>query len=93
MVGLVSRAYPDHTRFNEAVGFGAKKEAHRLAHGKGGLGMPTQAIRGEVHGIGELFSRFTLNYESNSHLDPPTLRPAFDWSCVFRRAIRGRLPI
>jgi hypothetical protein len=77
ILGRISLAYPDYARFNEAVGFGTKKEAHTLAQGKGGLGLQTQAMRREVNGIREVLSIVSLYYKSHSHLDPPTLRPAF----------------
>jgi hypothetical protein len=74
-LGRVSLAYPDYARFNEAVGFGSKKEAHGLARGKGGLGLQSQAMRGEVNGSSEVFSLVTLYYKSHRYLDPFTLRP------------------
>jgi hypothetical protein len=77
-LGRVSLAYPDYARFNEAVGFGGKKEAHGLARGKGGVGLQSQTIRGEVNGSGEVFSLVTLYHKSHSHLDPPTLRRALN---------------
>jgi len=77
-LGRISLAYPDYARFNEAVGFGTKKEAHRLAQSKGGLGLQTQAIRREVNGISEVLSLVTLDHKCHSHLDPSTLRPALN---------------
>jgi hypothetical protein len=87
-LGRVSLAYPDYARFNEAVGFGTKKEAHRLAQGKSDGGLQLQAIRGEVNSSSEVFSLVTLYYKSHSHFDPPTLRPALNWSCVLTHAMR-----
>ena len=75
-LGRVSLAYPDYARFNDAGGFGSKKEAHGLAGGKGGVGLQSQAIRGEVHGRGEVFSLITLYHQSHSHSHPLTLRRA-----------------
>jgi hypothetical protein len=75
-LGRVHLAYPDYARFNEAVGFGSKKEAHGLARDKGGVGLQSQAMRGEVNGSSEVFSLVTLYHKSHSHLDPLTLRPA-----------------
>jgi hypothetical protein len=77
-LGRLSLAYPDYARFNETGGFGSKKEAHRLALGKRGLGLQTQAIRGQVNGISEVFSVVTFDHKRDSHLDPPTFRPAFN---------------
>jgi hypothetical protein len=77
-LGRVSLAYPDYARFDEAVGFGTKKEAHRLAQGKGGLGLQSHAMRGEVNGSSELFSLVTLYHKSHRYLDPLTLRPALN---------------
>jgi hypothetical protein len=77
-LGRVSLAYPDYARFNEAVGFGSKKEAHGLARGKGGLGLQSQAMEGEVNGSSEVFSLVTLYHKSHSHLDPLTLRRALN---------------
>jgi len=74
----VSLAYPDYTRFNIAIGNGRKKEAHGLAWGKGGIGLQSQAVGGEVNGIREVFDLVTLHQESHSHLDRLTLRPAFN---------------
>jgi hypothetical protein len=59
-LGRVSLAYPNHTPFNEAGGFGTKEEAHWLAQGKGGLGLQTQPMRGEVNGISEVFGLVPL---------------------------------
>ena len=64
-LGLISLAYPDYARFNEAVGFGTKKEAHRLARGKGNFGLQTQAMSGEVNGSSEVFTRASRYYASS----------------------------
>jgi hypothetical protein len=77
-LGRVSLAYPDYARFDEAVGFGCKKEAHGLARGKGGVRLQSQAIRGEANGSSEVFSLVTLYHKSHSHLDPLTLRRALN---------------
>ena len=77
-LGRVSLAYPDYARFNKAVGLGSKKEAHGLARGKGGVGLQSQAMRGKVNGSSEVFSLVALYNKSHSHLDPLTLRPAFN---------------
>ena len=77
-MGRLSLAYPNYARFDEAVGFGSKKEAHGLARGKGGVGLQSQAMRGEVNGSSKVFSLVTLYHESHSHLDPLTLRPALN---------------
>jgi hypothetical protein len=74
----VSLAYPDYTRFNIAIGNGRKKEAHGLAGGKGGIGLQSQAVGGEVNGVREVLSLVTLYQKSHSHLDWLTLRPAFN---------------
>jgi hypothetical protein len=71
-------AYPDYARFNEAVGFGSKKEAHGLPRSKRGVGLQSQAIRGEVNRSSEVFSLVTLYHKSHSHLDPLTLRRAIN---------------
>jgi len=73
-LGRVSLAHPSYAGFNEAGGFGGKKEAHRLARGKGYVRLQSQAIRGEVDGSSEVFSLVTLDHKSNSHLDALTLR-------------------
>jgi hypothetical protein len=73
----VSLAHPGHARFNDAPGFGSKKEAHGLALGKGGPELQTQAMRGEVSGISEVFSVVTLDHKRDNHFDPLTLRPTF----------------
>ena len=75
-LGRVSLAHPGYAGFNEAGGFGGKKEAYGLARGKGSVGLQSQAIRGEVNGSSEVFSLVTLYHKSNSHLDPLTLRRA-----------------
>jgi hypothetical protein len=77
-LGRVSLAYPDNARFNEAVGIGSEKEAHRLARGKGGVGLQSQAMRREVNGSREVFSLVTLYHKRHSHLDLLTLRPALN---------------
>jgi hypothetical protein len=77
-LGRGSLAYPDYARFNEAGGFGSKKEAHGLARGKRGVGLQSQAMRGEVNGISEAFSLVTFYHKSHSHLEPLTLRPALN---------------
>jgi hypothetical protein len=74
----VSLAYPDYARFNEAGGFGSKKEAHGLARGKRSVGLQSQAMRGEVNGSSEEFSLVTLYHKSHSYLGPRTLRPALN---------------
>ena len=58
-LGRVSLAYPDYAGFNKAVGVGGKKQAHGLARGKGGVGLQSQAIRGEVNGSADVFSLVT----------------------------------
>ena len=87
-LGRVSLAYPDYASFSEAGGFGTKKEAHRLAWGKRYVGFQSQAIRGEVNGIGEVLSLVTFYHKNHSRLDPPTLRPALNGLSVVRHAIR-----
>jgi hypothetical protein len=77
-LGHVSFAYPDYARFNEAIGIGSKKHAHGLAWCKGGVGLQSQAMRGEVNGSSEVFSLVTLYYKSHRYLDPLTLRPALN---------------
>jgi hypothetical protein len=73
-LGRVSLAYPDYAGFNKAGGFGSKKEAHGLARGKGGVGLQSQAVRGEVNRSSDVFSLVTLYHNSHSHLDTHTLR-------------------
>ncbi len=87
-LGRVSRAYPNHVRFNEAGGLGGKEEAHGLARLEGGFGLQSQAMRGEVNGRSEVFSLVTLNRKSHRYLDPFTLRPAFHRPCGVRHATR-----
>jgi len=77
-LGRVSLAYPDYAGFNKAVGVGSNKEAQGLARGKGGVGLQSQAIRGEVSGSADVFSLVTLNHKRHSHLDPLTLRRALN---------------
>ena len=86
-LGRVSLAYPDYARFNDAGGFGSKKEAHGLAGGKGGVGLQSQAIRGEVNGVSEVFSLFTLYYQSHSYFDPLTPQRALNCSYDVRHTI------
>ena len=75
-LGRVSLTHPGYAGFSEAGGFGGKKETHGLARGKGCVRLQSQAIRGEVNGSSEVFSLVTFDHESNSHLDPLTLRRA-----------------
>ena len=74
----VSLPYPDYARINEAIGIGSKKEAHGLARGKGGVGLQSHAMTGEVNGSSKVFSLVTLYHNSHSYLDPLTLRPALN---------------
>jgi hypothetical protein len=75
-LGRVSLAHPGYAGFNEAGGFGGKKEAYGLARGKGCFRLQSQAISGEVNGSSEVFSLVTLYQKSNSYLDSLTLRRA-----------------
>jgi hypothetical protein len=75
-LGRVGLAYPDYAGFNEEVGIGGKKQAHGLARGKGGVGLQSQAIGGEVNGSPDVFSLLTFDHHSHSHLNPLTLRRA-----------------
>jgi hypothetical protein len=72
-LGRVSLAYPDYAGFNDVFGVGSKKEAHGLARGKGGVGLQSQAIRGEVNGSADVLSLVTFYHDSHSHLDTLTL--------------------
>src|ERR1017187_341237 len=73
-LGRISLAHPGYAGSNEAGRFGGKKEAYGLARGKVCFRLQSQAISGEVNGSSEVFSLVTLYHESNSHLDPLTLR-------------------
>jgi len=77
-LGRVSFAYPDYAGLNEEVGVGGKKQAHGLARGKGGVGLQSQAIRGEVNGSADVFSLVTLYHKRHSHLDTLALRRALN---------------
>jgi hypothetical protein len=61
---------------NAAVGFGSKNEAHGLARGKGGVGLQSHAMTGEINGSSEVFSLVTFYHKRHSYFDPLTLRPA-----------------
>ena len=90
-LGRIYLPYPHYTRFNEPIGPATKMEAHRLARGKGGFGLQTQPLRGEVNGISKVFSLVTLDHKSHSHLDALTLRPALHCSHVVRHGVRLHL--
>jgi hypothetical protein len=87
-LGRVGLAYPGYARFNKVCGFGSKKKAHGLTWGKGGVGLQSHAIRGEVNGSREVFSLVTLYHKSHRHLDPLALRRALKCSYVLYHAIR-----
>jgi len=86
-LGRVRLTYPSYAGFNEVCGFGSKKEAHGLTWGKGGVGLQSHAIRGEVNGCREVLSLTTLYHQSDRHLDPLTLRRALKCSYVVYHAI------